>query len=80
MNQLEGLTNYQKHKEAIYRWRHENPQKNYQSNKPHIYNWILINPDKHRDQSRLSMRRCRAKAKLQKEWEQIRFIYFNILL
>jgi hypothetical protein len=68
---------YQKNKEAIYRWRENNPEANYECNKPHIYKWRLNNPDKHKELCKISQRKYEAK---KRNWKSIRTVYFNILL
>jgi hypothetical protein len=68
---------YQKNKEAIYRWRENNPDKYYECNKNYTKQWIENNIERHRANKRISQQRYDEK---KRNWKSIRTIYFNILL
>jgi hypothetical protein len=68
---------YQKNKEAIYRWRENNPEANYECNKRHALHWIENNRERFRELRRINQRKYDAK---KRDWKSISKIYFHILL
>jgi hypothetical protein len=68
---------YQKNKEAIYRWRENNPDKYYECNKVYTDTWIKNNRERYRECCKLRARKFYDKKRV---WKSISKIYFHILL